>query len=101
MIVLPIYDMLLLPGVNFYFRKEVLSSMPVKEFPEGEDVLFLIQNVDKMKSELKPEDFYEKGLIGKIEGADDDGNVSIRVTDRVLISDIETNGDTVTAVGSV
>ncbi|MCD7864474.1 MAG: endopeptidase La [Clostridiales bacterium] len=101
MIVLPIYDMLLLPGVNFYFRKDVLSSMPVKEFSDGEDVLFLVQNVDKKKSELLPEDFYEKGLIGRIENIDDEGNVSIRVTDRVIISDIEKDGDVFTASGSV
>lgn len=101
MIVLPIYDMLLLPGVNFYFRKDVLSSMPVREFPDGEDVLFLVQNVDKRKSELEPEDFYEKGLIGRIENVDDEGNVSIRVTDRVIISDIEKKDDVFTASGSV
>lgn len=55
MIVLPIYDMLLLPGVIFYFKKDVLSFMPVKDFTEGEDVLFLVQKVDKKKTELTPD----------------------------------------------
>lgn len=101
MIVLPIYDMLLLPGVVFYFRKEVLSSMPVKEFPDGEDVLFLIQKVDKKKSELTPQDFFPKGLVGKVENVDDEGNVSIRVINRVEFSDIEGDAGEFSATASI
>lgn len=88
MIILPVHDMLLLPGVVFYFRKEVLSGMPVKEFEVGEQVLFLIQKVDKNKSELTPDDFFVKGLSGKVENVDDEGNVSIRVEHRVEFSEI-------------
>lgn len=101
MIVLPIYDMLLLPGVVFYFRKEVLSSMPVKEFSDGEDVLFLIQKVDKKKSELTPQDFFSKGLVGKVENVDDEGNVSIRVINRVEFSDIEGEAGEFSATASI
>ena len=43
MIVLPVYDMMILPGVIFYFKKDVLSFMPVKEYKEDEDVLFLVR----------------------------------------------------------
>ncbi len=89
MIILPIYDMLLLPGVSFYFKKDVLSHMPVRTFPEGEEVLFLLQRVKKKSAELLPQDFYEKGLVGKVQNADDEGNVSIRVLHRVVVSDIE------------
>ena len=101
MIVLPIYDMLLLPGVIFYFKKDVLSFMPVKDFTEGEDVLFLVQKVDKKKTELTPDDFYDIGLAGKIETVDDEGNVSIRVTDRVAVEDIEGQNGIFTADASI
>lgn len=101
MIVLPVYDMLLLPGVIFYFKRDVLSSMPVKEFNDGEDVLFLIQREDKKKSELEPSDFYEIGLAGKVENVDDEGNVSIRVTNRVEFSDIEGEAGVFSATASI
>lgn len=101
MIVLPIYDMLLLPGVIFYFKKDVLSFMPVKEFKEDDDVLFLVQKTDKKKTELTPEDFYDRGLAGKIENVDDEGNVSIRVTDRVAVEDIEGRDGIFTADASI
>ncbi len=101
MILMPIHDMLMLPGVIFYFKKDVLSSMPVREFPDGEDVLFLIQKVEKKKSELEPEDFYEKGLIGRVHSKDDEGNVSIRIRERVLVSDIEKENGQLTATASI
>ena len=43
MLVIPIYDMLLLPGVTFYFKKDTLAKMEIEEFPVGEDVLFVVQ----------------------------------------------------------
>ncbi|MCD8151112.1 MAG: endopeptidase La [Clostridiales bacterium] len=101
MIVLPTYDMLLLPGVIFYFKKDVLSSLSNSEFSEGEDVLFLIQKENKQKSKLTPEDFREKGLIGQVQSTDDEGNVSIRVLNRVIITDIEQEGEKLTASATV
>ncbi len=101
MIVIPIYDMLLLPEVNFYFKKDVLGNVDIKELKEDEDVLFLIQRVEKKKSELCAEDFFEKGLVGKIESIDDEGSVCIRVLDRVRIEDIEKTTPTLTATATI
>lgn len=101
MTVMPIYDMLLLPGVTFYFKKDVLEKMQVKEFPVGDDVLFLIQKTDKRRKDLTPEDFHEKGLIGKIENVDDEGNVSIHILNRVELSDIEGQAGEFTASASI
>ncbi len=101
MIVLPTYDMLLLSGVIFYFKKEVLSTLSDSEFSEGEDVLFLIQKESKQKSKLTPEDFQKKGLIGQVQNTDDEGNVSIRVLNRVIITDIEQEGEKLTASATV
>ncbi len=101
MLIMPIYDMLLLPDVTFYFKKDVLEKMRITEFTVDEDVLFLIQKTDKRKQDLTPEDFYEKGLIGKIENVDDDGNVSIHVLNRVVLSDIEGQAGEISAAASI
>ena len=101
MLVIPIYDMLLLPGVTFYFKKDTLAKMEIEEFPVGEDVLFVVQKADKRKSELCPEDFYEKGLSGKIENVDNDGNVSIHIENRVEFSEIEGKAGELSAVASI
>ena len=43
MLVLPVYDLLLLPGVTFNFKKDVLERMQVEKVENGEEILFLIQ----------------------------------------------------------
>ena len=39
MLVLPIYDLLLLPGVTFYFKKDILERLQVDKVEKGEEIL--------------------------------------------------------------
>lgn len=89
MLVLPVYDLLLLPGVTFYFKKDILDRMQVEKVEKGEEILFLIQKSEKRREDLMVDDFQNKGLVGTVENIDDDGNLSIRIHDRVEISDVE------------
>lgn len=89
MLVLPVYDLLLLPGVTFYFKKDILDRMQVEKVEKGEEILFLIQKSEKRREDLAMDDFQNKGLVGTVENIDDDGNLSIRIHDRVEISDVE------------
>ena len=89
MLVLPVYDLLLLPGVTFYFKKDILDRMQVEKVEKGEEILFLIQKSEKRREDLAVDDFQNKGLVGTVENIDDDGNLSIRIHDRVEISDVE------------
>lgn len=89
MLVLPVYDLLLLPGVTFYFKKDILDRMQVEKVEKGEEILFLIQKSEKRREDLTMDDFQNKGLVGTVENIDDDGNLSIRIHDRVEISDVE------------
>lgn len=89
MLVLPVYDLLLLPGVTFYFKKDILDRMQVEKVEKGEEILFLIQKSEKRREDLAVDDFQSKGLVGTVENIDDDGNLSIRIHDRVEISDVE------------
>ena len=49
MLVLPVYDLLLLPGVTFNFKKDVLERMQVEKVEKGEEILFLIQKEEKRR----------------------------------------------------
>lgn len=64
MLVLPVYDLLLLPGVTFNFKKDVLERMQVEKVEKGEEILFLIQKEEKKREDLIVDDFQEKGLVG-------------------------------------
>lgn len=63
MLVLPVYDLLLLPGVTFNFKKDVLERMQVEKVEKGEEILFLIQKEEKKREDLTVDDFQEKVLL--------------------------------------
>ena len=60
MLVLPVYDLLLLPGVTFNFKKDVLERMQVEKVEKGEEILFLIQKEEKKREDLTVDDFQEQ-----------------------------------------
>lgn len=101
MLVLPVYDLLLLPGVTFNFKKDVLERMQVEKVEKGEEILFLNQKKEKKREDLTVDDFQEKGLVGTVENLDDEGNISIRVHNRVDVSDIEITDGAITADAAI
>ena len=97
MITIPVHDLLLLPGVMFYFKKDMFPDRRITTEDVGEDILFMMLKEEKKASELQPDDFYPIGVSGKIEGIDDEGNVRVQAKERVELSDIEITPEGVTA----
>ena len=97
---LPISDLLLLPGVTFFFKKDVFPSGEITAESVGEDILFVMEKEEK--EQMTPDDFYPIGVIGAIDSVDDEGNVRVKVRERVQISDIELEKDgVITADASI
>lgn len=88
-----IYNLLLLPGVKYYFKKELFYGND-PEIETDEELLFLLQKEEKRKEDLHAEDFYPIGLVGKFSGETEDGNVEIKILQRVKIENLyhEDNG---------
>ena len=100
MITLPISDLLLLPGVTFFFKKDVFPSGEITAESVGEDILFVMEKEEK--EQMTPYDFYPIGVIGAIDSVDNEGNVRVKVRERVQISDIELEKDgVITADASI
>lgn len=100
MIALPISDLLLLPGVTFFFKKDVFPGGEITAESVGEDILFVMEKEEK--EQMTPDDFYPIGVIGAIDSVDDEGNVRVKVRERVQISDIELEKDgVITADASI
>lgn len=100
MITLPISDLLLLPGVTFFFKKDVFPGGEITAESVGEDILFVMEKEEK--EQMTPDDFYPIGVIGAIDSVDDEGNVHVKVRERVQISDIELEKDgVITADASI
>lgn len=89
MITIPVYDLLILPGVTFYFKKDAAEKWDMKPEKEGDEVLFLFEKEEKPIRELAAEDFYPYGVLGEIDQLDSDGTVRVRAKERVAVSDFE------------
>ncbi len=97
MITIPIHDLLILPGVTFYFKKDMFPGHEITASDEGQDVLFLLMKEEKAPEDLTAEDFYPLGVCGQIEKMDSEGNVRVIAKERVEISDIEIHGNDILA----
>ena len=101
MITIPVYDLLVLPGVSFYFKKDMFPARKITSEDVGEDVLFLILKEEKDRKDLVPEDFYPIGVSAKIESIDEEGTVRVTAKTRVSLSDIEVTEESITAEASI
>ena len=98
MTVIPSYDLIILPGVTYYFQKEYIERATEDPLEKGERVLFAMLKTDKSRTEAAPEDFYPIGAVGTVIGeADDDGSVGIRIDCRVDLEELVLTGDALEA----
>ncbi len=88
MIIVPIYDTLLLPDVTFYFKKDVIDSWNIGELSAGKEIAFAMLKDDYSMTDLTPDSFFPIGVAAKVENIDNEGNIRVRTTDRVELSDI-------------
>ena len=91
MIVVPFYDLIIVPNVIYYFKKdyfeEIAGTLPEK----GEQLLFLHTKADKSRENLTEDDIYPIGVVGEVQAVDNEENVQIHTTKRVTLDTIEIN----------
>ena len=101
MMIRPVHNILLLPEVAYYFKKEFFSDWGGQNIQSGEEVLFLLLKEEKQDSELSPQDFYPIGISARVEGLDESENIQIRTLERVDISDLEVHDGQITATAAI
>lgn len=89
MITIPVYDMIILPDIVYYFKSDVFQELHIEDAKKDDEVLFLILKEDKERVEITADDFYPIGVRGKFLSSDDNGTISVRTTDRVNIMQAE------------
>ncbi|MBQ7505709.1 MAG: endopeptidase La [Lachnospiraceae bacterium] len=88
MIIVPFYNIIVLPGVTFYFSREYFDEHVKKNASEGEEVIFLMLKEDVEREKMTGRDFYPIGVRGKVEGIDKEGNIGIHAIERLNIKSI-------------
>ena len=89
MIIMPFYNIIVVPGVKFYFQGDYFRESAGRDTESGEEIVVLTLKEDKKKEDMTPEDFYPIGISGVVEDIDKDGNVGIRALNRVNIERVE------------
>ena len=84
----PVHDMIMLPGISFYFKTDLFQKLGYSDISVGDDVLFLMMKEDLPIEELTGDDILPVGISGKIDSVDDEGNYSVRTGERVTIDSV-------------
>ena len=85
MTIIPCYDLVIVPGVTYFFQQEVMQKIVNRELQKGEEVLLLMLKEDKDKSSLLPDDFYPVGVKGEVCEKNQEGGMGIKTLGRIQI----------------
>ena len=97
MITIPIYELLLLPGVTFFFKKDMFPKELITKENIGEEILFVWQKEDVVSEEISMENIFPVGVLGTIEDIDEEESIKVTTKCRVQVSSIEYVDGTVQA----
>lgn len=97
MIIRPIYNILLLPDVTYYFKTDFFTEFTDGPLEAGTDIIFAFAKEEIEASSLQPEDFYPIGLSARVENIGEDDAVQVRTLHRVVLTDITVNQDGIRA----
>lgn len=84
MFIQPVYNILLLPDVTYYFKKDFFAERAGELKPDT-DLLFVLLKNEAEGDRLQAEDFYPVGLSARVENISEEDVIQIRTTDRVEI----------------
>lgn len=88
MITVPFYNIIIVPDVIYYFQGEYFQEVVGKRVELDEKVVFVMQKDEDKKENATAEDFYPIGIYGVVEVVDKEGNVGIKTSKRVNITEL-------------
>jgi ATP-dependent Lon protease len=90
MLIIPVYNIILVPGVTYYFQKDYFKELTGREnFKKGDEIAFLMIKEDKETEKLNEEDIYPIGLLAEIEEISKEEIVSVSSKNRINIENIK------------
>lgn len=86
MFIQPVYNIMLLPEVTYFFKKDFFADRAEELTPDA-DILFVLLREELPGGGVQPENFYPIGLSAKVENISEEDVIQIRTVDRVEIAD--------------
>ena len=101
MIIRPVYNLLLLPDVTYYFKKDFFPEEDAARLEVGTEILFPFFKEEIEESKATVDDFYPIGMSAKVESISEDDNLQIRTLERVDLADLELENCQIDATASI
>ena len=93
MAIMPLYNMIALPGARIWLRGAVYRELTGKAPAEGDKVTILMQKEDKTRKALTADSFHPIGTAGVVAEVNDAGFVAIDVQNRINIEGVTVQAD--------
>ncbi|MBQ4417151.1 MAG: endopeptidase La [Butyrivibrio sp.] len=87
MIVVPVYNRLIVPDADIYFRTDQFKYLAGRAV-KGEKVVLLVCKEDIKRSDMTEDSFYPIGVAGVVSEISNEGYVLIRTSSRVNIDEV-------------
>lgn len=102
MIIRPVFNILLLPDITYFFKRDFFPGAAADQIEVGTDILFPFLKNEVDETTVTIDDIYPVGMSARIESLGDDDSIQIRTLERVSLDDIELdeNGQ-ITATASI
>ena len=88
MAVFPVYNILIAPDANVYFKTDYYRRVTGKAPVQDERVILIVAKEDLEREEFTSDSFYPIGLSGTIAEISSNGYIMIRTKNRVNIDDL-------------
>lgn len=89
MIIIPAYDLVVLPGIHLYFKKAYYKELAQKEPEVGDNIVFILLKQHKERQEITEEDIFPVGVTGIVDEIDGEDNIGIRTISRITLNQID------------
>jgi len=92
MIVIPVYNKLVAPDAEVFFRRDQFRYLAGRAVPE-EKVVILVAKEEEKREDMGDESFYPIGVSGVVKEVSNEGYVLVRTNGRVNIDTVSVNPD--------
>jgi len=88
MIIIPVYNALMVPDVNLYFKEDIFEKVAGTKANPGDRVILLFTKASEEKEDLTPDSFYPIGVSGMVTGEYTNGYRVVRTDSRIELENI-------------
>ncbi|MDD5922705.1 MAG: hypothetical protein PUC44_05955, partial [Eubacteriales bacterium] len=93
MIVVPVYNMFVLPYADMYFQLDDFRKLAGRNAEENDSLVILVEKKDQKKTEWTEDSFYPIGVSGIVSEINPQGYVRVKTLNRINVDGITVRSD--------